>query len=90
MHGIIKNKGACISSKILFLFDYQNKGSMTKINLQQTLRKPFSEWTDDEKIIFLHDLLDHHKRPLPGYSETMLDKIIFSPDDRLAYRMSKE
>jgi hypothetical protein len=52
---------------------------MSKINLQLTLKKPFSEWTDEEKIFFLHDLLDHHHRPLPGYSETMLDKVIYSP-----------
>jgi hypothetical protein len=52
---------------------------MSKINLQLTLKKPFSEWTDEEKIFFLIDLLDHHHRPLPGYSETMLDKVIYSP-----------
>lgn len=44
---------------------------MSKINLKKTLKKPFSEWTDEEKIIFLHDLLDHHKRPLPGCIEPL-------------------
>jgi hypothetical protein len=63
---------------------------MPKINLKKTLKKPFSEWTDEEKIIFLHDLLDHHKRPLPGYIETMLDSVIYSPDDRFALRLNKE
>jgi hypothetical protein len=63
---------------------------MIRFNLQQTLKKPFSEWTDEEKIFFLHDLLDHHKRPLPGYSETMLDKVIYSPDDSFALRLGKE
>jgi len=58
---------------------------MTKINLQQLLKKPFVKWTDEEKIFFLYDLLDHHKRPLPGYSETMLDNVIYSPDERLHY-----
>jgi hypothetical protein len=62
---------------------------MTKINLQRTLKKPFTGWTDEEKIIFLHDLLDHHRRPLPGYSETMLDSVIYSPDDRFALRLGK-
>jgi hypothetical protein len=63
---------------------------MAIISLQHILKKTFSEWTDEEKIFFLHDLLDHHKRPLPGYSETTLDNVIYSPDDRLAYRLSKE
>jgi hypothetical protein len=54
---------------------------MTKINLQRTLKKPFSDRADEEKIFFLHDLLDHHFRPLPGYAETMLDSVIYSPSD---------
>jgi hypothetical protein len=65
-------------------------GSMSNINLQRIFKKPFSEWTDEEKIFFLHDLLNNHKRPLPGYSETMLDNVIYSPDDRSAYRLSKK
>jgi hypothetical protein len=56
---------------------------MTKISLQQLLEKPFIRWTDEEKIFFLFDLLDHHKRPLPGYSETMLDSVIYAPNERL-------
>ena len=63
---------------------------MKKINLQRTLKKPFSEWTDGEKIFFLHDLLDHHHRPLPGYSETMLDSVIYSPNDSFAMQFMKE
>jgi hypothetical protein len=63
---------------------------MTKINLKLTLKKPFPEWTDEEKIIFLHDLLAHHKRPLPGYSETMLDSVIYSHDNSYELLLSKE
>jgi len=62
----------------------------SKINLQLTLKKPFSEWTDEEKKNFLHDLLEHHNRPLPGYIETMLDKVIYSPDENLLKRSGKE
>jgi|WetSurMetagenome_2_1015567.scaffolds.fasta_scaffold40637_2 hypothetical protein len=64
--------------------------TMTKINLQYTLKKPFSNWTDEEKMFFLYDLLDHHHRPLPGYSETMLDNVIYTPADSFAFRVSKE
>jgi hypothetical protein len=63
---------------------------MAGINLHHTLKKPFSDWTDEEKLFFLHDLLDHHHRPLPGYSETMLDSVIYTPADSYAFRVSKE
>jgi len=58
---------------------------MTKINLQQLLKKGFIRWTDEERLFFLYDLLDHHKKPIPGYSETMLDSVIYAPNERLNY-----
>jgi hypothetical protein len=63
---------------------------MTKINLHSTLKKPFADWTDEEKIFFLQDLLDHHHRPLPGYSETMLDTVIYTPADSFAFKVKNE
>lgn len=63
---------------------------MTKINAEKLVKKPFSVWTEEEKIFFLHDLLDHHNRPIPGYVETMLDKVIYSPDELKLQQLSEE
>jgi len=63
---------------------------MTKINAEKLVKTPFSLWTDKENFFFCmtYETLTH--RPLPGYVETMLEKVIYSPDELKLHQVSEE
>jgi len=53
-------------------------------------KTPFKKWTNDQKIFFLHELLDHFNRGEPGASMAlnMLAKIKYDPmTDRNSHGM---
>jgi hypothetical protein len=54
------------------------------IDMDKTLKKKFSEWTIDEKIVFLHEVLDHYGT-LPRIASNMLSKVKYFPEDRHEY-----
>ena len=47
---------------------------------------PFKKWTDDEKVFFLHELLDHYNR-VPALALEMLAAIKYEPEDRDSHGM---
>ena len=60
------------------------------VKLPRWEQKPFKKWTDDQKIYFLHELLDHFNRVPPvgaKLATEMLSYVLYEPADRYSHGM---